>query len=191
MSAVRVAPFALRLGLDSGTLDPYTSRIERRVSSLRGQVADEGALERLVDAGDPVVYEVLQRDVPEEVGQLVCCTTVIRPGAIGRECFMTKGHFHAERETGEVYLGLAGHGVLLLQPEAGGTAELRMEAGTVAYVPPGWAHRTVNTGDVPFVFFAVYPGQAGHDYGAIERGGFARRVVQTPNGAVVVDAEEA
>lgn len=189
MNSTLLEPFALRLDLGSGLLEPATTHIERRVSSLRGQVADERALERLVDEGDPVAYVVLQRDVPEEVGQLVCCTTVIRPGVIGSEYFMTKGHFHADRETGEVYLGLSGHGLLLLQTEDGDTAELEMGPGTVAYVPPRWAHRSVNTGEEPYVFFAVYPGQAGHDYGSIETSGFLRRVLRTPDGPAVVAAE--
>ena len=186
-----MAPFTLQLDLGSGGLEPHTTRIERHASSLRGQVADPAALERLVDAGDPVVYEVLQRDVPEEVGHLICCTTVIHPGSIGREYFMTKGHYHAERATGEVYLGLAGRGLLLLQTEEGETDEQVLERGAVAYVPPGWAHRTVNTGDEPLVFFAVYPGQAGHDYGTIETDGFRRRVLRAAEGPAVVPAEDA
>ena len=175
-------PFTLALDLQSGTLDPHTTRIERRASDLRGAFADGEALDRLVADGDPLVYEVLQYDVPEEVGQLVCCTTVIHPGTVGEEFFMTKGHFHARRETGEVYLGLSGHGYLLLMREDGVGRAVAMERGTVAYVPPHWAHRTVNTGDEPFVFFAVYPGQAGHDYGSIERTGFAQRVFASPEG---------
>lgn len=190
MSSTLLDPFALRLDLESGLLEPATRRIERRASSLRGQVADEVALEALVAEGDPVVYEVLQRDAPEEVGQLITCTTVIRPGAIGTEYFMTKGHFHADRDTAEVYLGLSGRGLLLLQTEEGETAELELGRGTVAYVPPRWAHRSVNTGSGPLVFFAVYPGQAGHDYGAIEVSGFLRRVVRTQEGPSVVLAED-
>jgi glucose-6-phosphate isomerase len=189
MSSTLMEPFALRLDFDSGRLEPHTSHIERHASSMRGAYADGAALEELIEAGDPLVYEVLQRDVPEEVGQLVCCTTVIHPGAVRGEYFMTKGHYHAQRETGEVYLGLEGHGMLLLQAD-GETVELAMTRGTLAYVPPRWAHRTINTGDEPFVFLAVYPGQAGHDYGAIERYGFARRVLRTLEGPVVVPAEE-
>ena len=132
-----------------------------------------------------MVYEVLQYDVPEEVGQLICCTTVLHPGTVGEEYFMTKGHYHAVRETGEVYLGLSGNGYLLLMTEDGASSESAVTSGTVAYVPPGWAHRTANTGDEPFVFFAVYPGQAGHDYGTIEHSGFARRVLCSPQGPVV------
>jgi len=184
-----MAPFALKLDFESGTLGGHTTRIERRVSALGGAYADVRALNALVAAGDPLVYEVEQRDVPEEVGQLICCTTVIQPGVVGEEYFMTKGHYHAERETGEVYLGLSGNGYLLLQ-SGDETAELEMKRGTVAYVPPGWAHRTVNTGETPFVFFAVYPGQAGHDYSAIEQSGFARRVLRTPEGPIVASRDD-
>lgn len=185
MSSTVLDPFALALDFGSGRLDPYTTRIERRVSDLRGAFADDAALERLVAGGDPLVYEVLQYDVPEETGQLICCTTVIQPGAVGDEYFLTKGHYHAVRETGEVYVGLSGRGYLLLMTEDGRTEATPMEHGTVAYVPPSWAHRTVNTGDEPFVFFAVYPGQAGHDYGAIEQTGFGRRVLRSDEGPVL------
>lgn len=185
MSMTAVEPFALLLGLQDGGLEPHTTLIERHASSLRGAFADSLALEEVVANGDPLVYEVRQYDVPEETGQLICCTTVIQPGTVGDEFFMTKGHFHARRDTGEVYLGLSGHGYLLLMTEDGERAEVPMERGTVAYVPPLWAHRTVNTGDEPFVFFAVYPGQAGHDYGTIETTGFPQRVVRTAAGPVV------
>ena len=179
MSTTVLAPFALSLDLESGALKPHTTRIERRLSSLQGAFADKAAFAAFVDAADPLVYEVEQYDVPEETGQLICCTTVIHPGAVGGELFMTKGHFHADRDTGEVYVGVRGRGCLLLATEQGDHAELPMERGTVAYVPPRWAHRTVNTGDEPFSFLAVYPAQAGHDYGTIESTGFPQRVFRT------------
>ncbi|MGD0875316.1 MAG: glucose-6-phosphate isomerase family protein [Acidimicrobiales bacterium] len=178
-------PFALIVDFRSGALEPHTSRTERRVSDMHGAYADEQALSQLVKDGDPLVYEVLQYDVPEEVGQLICCTTVLQPGTVGDEYFMTKGHYHAARDTGEVYLGLSGHGYLLLMTEDGGRAAKSMGPGALAYVPPYWAHRTVNTGEEPFVFLAVYPGQAGHDYGTIEKTGFPERVLRTPEGVVL------
>jgi glucose-6-phosphate isomerase len=185
VSTTLLAPFALSLDLESGSLEPHTTRIARRLSSLRGAFADDTAFAALVETGDPLVYEVQQYDVPEETGQLICCTTVIHPGTVGGELYMTKGHFHADRDTGEVYVGLHGRGYLLLATEVGEHAELPMERGTLAYVPPRWAHRTVNTGEVPFAFLAVYPGQAGHDYGTIESNGFPQRVFRTPGGPEV------
>ena len=180
-------PFALALDLATGGLAPHTTQIVRRPSDMRGMYADREAEERLAAGEDPVVYEVLQYDVPDDNGQLVCCTTVIQPGLVGDEYFMTKGHFHEKRETGEIYLGLRGRGYLLMFVD-GRTAELEMGPGTLAYVPPYWAHRTLNTGDDPFSFLAVYPADAGHDYATIEKTGFPRRVVRSSSGPAVVPA---
>jgi glucose-6-phosphate isomerase len=185
MTTTPLDPFALMLDFRSGALEPYTSRIERHLSDMSGAYADPDSLKHLVEEGDPLVYEVLQYDVPQQVGHLICCTTVLHPGTVGDEYFMTKGHYHSVRDTGEVYLGLSGRGYLLLMTEEGGHSASPMGPGTVAYVPPYWAHRTVNTGEEPFVFFAVYPGQAGHDYGTIEQSGFVQRVLRTAEGPVL------
>ena len=52
----------------------------------------------------------------------------------------------------------------------------RMERGRMVYVPPYWAHRSVNTGDEPLVSYCVYNAEAGHNYGDIEKEGFVKRV---------------
>lgn len=187
MAPTVIDPFALALDLASGRLEPVTSRVERHISDMRGMYSDREAERVLAGGDDPLVYEVLQYDVPNESGQLILCTTVLHPGHVGDEYFMTKGHYHAKRETSEVYLGLRGRGILVMRAEER-FATLDMAPGTAAYVPPYWAHRTVNTGDEPLIFFAVYSGDAGHDYGTIERDGFPRRVVRRANGVELVPA---
>ena len=58
----------------------------------------------------------------------------------------------------------------------------------VLYVPPGWAHRSVNTGSgEDLVTFFVYPGHAGHDYGSIESQGFRKLVVERDGAPCIVD----
>jgi glucose-6-phosphate isomerase len=99
---------------------------------------------------------------------------------------MTKGHFHATRDRAEIYLTLAGQGRLLMATEDGRTQVEAMGPGTVNYVPGWWAHRSVNVGDEPLVFFAVYPGDAGYDYGTIEEQGFPSLIVAGPGGPEVV-----
>ena len=54
--------------------------------------------------------------------------------------------------------------------------ELRKSVGMVFQNFNLWGHRTVNTGDEPLVSFCVYPGEAGHNYGDIEKEGFPERV---------------
>ena len=62
-----------------------------------------------------------------------------------------------------------------------------MSRGPVAYVPGHWSHRTVNVGRDPFVFFAAYSGDAGYDYGTIERDGFPVLIVERDGEPAMVD----
>lgn len=171
--------FSEPLGLtidEVGRLSPATSTVLRRLSDMRGMYADQAAESRLIDAGDPLVYEVFQWDVPPVIGELFVCTTILQPGRVGDEYFMTKGHFHQCRDRGEVYYGLSGRGSVLMMKDDR-IEVIPIGARQVAYVPPFWAHRTANTGAEPLVFLAVYPGDAGHDYGSIETTGFSGLLV--------------
>jgi len=62
-----------------------------------------------------------------------------------------------------------------------------LRPGRVLYVPPRWAHRSVNTGQEDLVTLFVYPGHAGHDYGTIETRGFHKLVVERDGQPTIVD----
>ena len=63
-----------------------------------------------------------------------------------------------------------------------------LRPGRVLYVPPYWAHRSVNTSqDDDLITFYVYPGNAGHDYGTIERQGFRKLVVERHGQPAIID----
>lgn len=169
------------------TLLPHARRVARRASDLRGYFADDAALEALIRRDNPVIYEVFEPSVPEAPGQIMYGISVLYPGRVGREYFMTKGHYHARRETAEVYYGLDGQGRLVLQSGDGRSHVDELGPGTVIYVPPGWAHRSVNVGARPLVFLYAFPADAGHDYAAIEQHGFAKLVVDQGGTVAVVD----
>ena len=175
-----IDPFSLELDLEQGLLPEPENRIVRRASDMRGYYADGAALERLIaEAGDPIHYEVFEVPVPEEAGQLMYCISTLRPGRVGDECFMTKGHYHTVAETAEIYLCLRGEGYMLMKTSAGRCAWERMARGRMVYVPPCWAHRSANTSDgEPLVSFCVYPAHAGHNYGDIQCEGFPRRILK-------------
>lgn len=179
-------PFTKMVDLASGAI-PDAHRVQtRRLSDLRGLFGDADA-EAALAADDPVVYRVYDaHDAPKEPGQLLFSTTVIEPGRVGDEYFMTKGHFHAKEDRTELYYGLKGEGYLLLQTRDGRVDAQRMTPGAAAYVPPYWGHRTVNTGSEPFVFLAVFPADAGYDYGSIRERGFASRIVAGEDGPRIV-----
>jgi glucose-6-phosphate isomerase, archaeal len=177
-------------------LDPFTTLLDLKLGTLnpeRGdtQVRTQADLRRFfqIDPPEPdeLVYRVLPMPVPVENSEIQCSTTILEPGTVGDEYYMTKGHFHAVRDRSEIYLGLSGEGRLVLATEDGRHRIEPIREGTVSYVPGGWAHRSVNVGDDPLVFFAAYVGDAGHDYATIERAGFPVLVCRSDDGPVVRD----
>lgn len=149
----------------------------KTIGELRGVFADEPARQRMPQ--DRVVYRV-QAHMPVEAkkpGGLFFGTSTVEPGTVGGEYFMTRGHFHSRRETGEYYWCIKGEGLLLLMGEDRKTVSLNMTPGVLAYIPGFTAHRLVNTGAEPLVVGACWPADAGHDYATIDREGFSVRVM--------------
>jgi glucose-6-phosphate isomerase, archaeal len=169
-------PFGLDFDLVHGIMKDPETHIVRLASSMRGHYRNEKALEAQIAAGDPVQYEVFEMKIPQQAGQLQFCISKTNPGTVDGECFMTKGHYHAVPGTAEIYLCLRGEGYMLMKLADGTSAYERFLPGRMVYVPPFWAHRTVNTGDEPLISFCAYPGEAGHNYGDIEKEGFPLRV---------------
>jgi glucose-6-phosphate isomerase len=171
-------PLASEFDLIQGVMRNPDNVVVRRASSMRGHYTDAEALERLVATGDAVHYEVAEKKIPEERGQLQYCISTTHPGTVGEEFFMTKGHYHQVPDTAEIYLCLRGQGYMLMKTSEGECVWEQFLPGRLVYVPPYWAHRTVNTGAEPLVSFCVYPGEAGHNYGDIEKEGFPVRVMK-------------
>ena len=178
-------PALLRLLPGEGRIEPTGLTLVRRLSDLEGLFADETARRHLADTADDVVYTVVSSPVPEEPGELPQSITTISPGDVAGEFFMTRGHQHPDPQ-GEIYLGLEGRGGVLMFD--GRRAEFHELAEQhMVYIPPGWAHRSVNVGDVPLRFLAVYPGSAGHDYDWVVRHGMGRRVLRSGPGHALAD----
>ena len=180
-------PFSMHLDFKTGELVPHDRTNIRKLSDMKGMFFDTKSELRILKKEDPVIYSFSERILPEESGHLQVATTSISPGKIGEEYFMTKGHYHKRPDTSEVYLGLEGKGSLLIQTEKGDFESIDIQPGAVAYIPPYWGHRMVNTGSTPLVFFAVYPGDAGHNYGDIERTGFAKVLVERNGKSLLID----
>ena len=153
------------------------SRGKKRFEEISGIFRDRAAAEKIPP--DTIVYEVeTHAAVPEgTAGGLFFGTSCIHPGRVGDEYFMTKGHFHARRETAEYYWGISGTGVLLLMNEAGNCTAHAMEKGALYYIGGHIAHRLINTGEEDLLVGACWPSDAGHDYGSIAASGFPVRVV--------------
>lgn len=181
-------PYTFEIELAGATLSQYDNHIVRNLSAMEGQFADTQAYEELLAREDLVLYHVYELRRPEVPGELFHGLSVVHPGKVGDEYFMTKGHFHTVLETAELYLCLKGEGFMMMEAPGGEWAAESLRPNTALYVPPRWAHRSINTGlNEDLVTFFAYPGNAGHDYGSIEKQGFRKLVVERNGGPQIVD----
>jgi glucose-6-phosphate isomerase, archaeal len=177
-----------QLDLEAGRIEgaPVT---RRTLADLKGLCADQAAYDRALASGNPAVYWVSSVEPAEGEGQLDYGLGVLMPGKIGREYYFTKGHYHAWRPAAEVYVGLRGNGLMLLEDELQSQI-VPLGPNVVVYVPGDTAHRTINTGREPLVYLGVYPAAAGHDYGVIAERNFRKIVLEQDGKPVMIDRPE-
>ena len=169
----------------TGDVSPATHRYTKRLGDLRGFFRDSAALdEMLASRGDMPVYDVV--DYRKAESDLCFGTTTMLPGKVGEEFFMTRGHFHSRRDRGEAYYTQSGEGLLLLESRDGQSRLVEMKPGVCAFIPPDWAHRSINTGPEKLVFTWFCATDAGHEYGEILERGMRKLVVDQGGKANVV-----
>lgn len=113
-----------------------------------------------------------------ESPDLLYASTVIEPGDVHGEFFMTRGHFHVRPERGEWMLVVRGTGALALRDRAGRAWQESLEPGITCLIDGSHAHRVVNTGSEPLVFVVTWLADCGHDYETIRREGFGMRLIR-------------
>ena len=177
-------PFNSYIELEKMKLNPEGELVIRKLSDMVAVFQDKEEVKKALKK-NPIIYKFYNVQIPEEDGHLQHCISMIFPGKIGNEYYMTKGHFHKIKDTAEVYLTLKGRGKLVMQTPDQKSKVLDMRKGSISYIPPYWAHRTVNTGDEPLIFFGVYRGDAGHNYGIIEKKGMAIIIVEEKGKPVI------
>lgn len=182
-----VQGFVIDFDLKTGLSKSGAESSKRYVSSMRGMYVDEAATEEMIKNGDPLVYEFYEMGAPEKEGDLAFGASITYPGKVGNEYFMTKGHFHTILATAEVYYCLSGEGYMLLESPEGDWSAQPLKPGVMVYVPPRYAHRSINTGSEPMVTFFCFRGDAGHDYGTIETKGYRKLLVEKDGKVEIVD----
>lgn len=177
---IRLEPHAL-LGVLAGASERY----EKRLADLEGLYRDAAAFDAAlaVDGGDLAYW--VESSAPDDArGALTIGLSVLKPGRIGDEFSMTRGHIHAHHAAAELYFGLGGRGVMLMETIDGRTSAIEITPGVAVHVPGHWIHRSVNVGDEDFVTLFCYPTDAGQDYEIIRRaGGMAKLVVPSGSGS--------
>ncbi len=184
-------PFLSQFNRETGVITDVTPKI-RYLDSLRGLFLDDTAFNHVLEINNPVIYRVSSVEPALGDGQLHYSLGMLMPGKIGREYFFTAGHIHTCRPAAELYIGLTGEGILLLQEESSGATQVQpLQPDLAVYVPGHTAHRTINCGDKPLVYLGVYPSRAGHDYSSITENNFNKVVLEVNGQPTVMDRKEA
>ena len=183
-----VRGFTVDLDLKTG-MSEKKETTKRYLSQMRGMYADEAAYERmLAEQGDVLVYEFHEMGVPEEPGKLAFGCSIVYPGKVGNEYFMTKGHFHTVLDTSEIYYCLAGHGYMLMESPEGDWSAIELTPGKALYVPQRYAHRSINVDPSEALrTFFVFAADAGHDYKTIETKGYRKLLVEQDGAPAIID----
>jgi len=185
---MRNAPFSFDIAAPNFIPSEYDNHIKRNLSKMAGQYSDQTAYDKLLQTEDVLLYEVYELKRPEIAGELLHGISIVHPGKVGNEFFMTKGHYHTVLDTAEIYYTLQGDGYMVMETPEGDWAVEKLVAGSVLYVPPRWAHRSVNIGsEEDLVMFFAYPSNAGHDYGTIETQGFRKLIMDVDGETEIVD----
>lgn len=178
LEVLAVPPVTLSILADVGRLEGSNGRYEKVLSDLEGLYRDTDAYQAQLaqDDGRPV-YWVEASQTEDGPGGLITGISVLEPGRIGAEYAMTRGHLHAVADRSELYVGLAGQGVIVLEALDGRTEVVDVEPGRAVYVPGHWVHRSVNVGRERLSTLFCYAADAGQDYGIIERAGGMKSLV--------------
>ncbi|MEA4935509.1 MAG: glucose-6-phosphate isomerase family protein [Paludibacter sp.] len=160
---------------------------EKLLSQMVNIYEDEAA--RQILDQQTLVYKVqaylpVKEGIP---GGLFFGTTIIQPGKVGDEYFMTRGHFHLNADRAEYYWGVQGRGMLILMDEQRNVWAERMFPGSLHYIGSHIAHRMANVGNEPLMFGACWPSDAGHNYKEIDEKGFSARLLELSGEPVLIE----
>jgi glucose-6-phosphate isomerase len=183
----KIMPFTFRIDPINRTLLNSDSHIIRKLSSMKNQYLDETSYNEMIKKEDIILYEVYEKLVPEIEGGLIQGLSIVHPGKVGKEYFMTKGHFHSVLETAELYFCLKGYGYMMMETHEGDWSAEELLPYTALYIPGRWAHRSINVGNEDLLMLFVYPAHAGHNYATIETRGFRKLIVEDKGSPKIIE----
>ncbi|HEY5501548.1 MAG TPA: glucose-6-phosphate isomerase family protein, partial [Candidatus Humimicrobiaceae bacterium] len=99
----KLKPFVYKVDTKNEIISNPDSHIIRKLSSMKNQYLDEKSYGEMLAKEDCLLYEVYEKLVPELEGELLQGMSIVHPGKVGNEYFMTKGHFHSILNTAEFY----------------------------------------------------------------------------------------
>jgi len=182
-----IRPFTFSIDLENCRITDADNHIKRNLADMKNQYFYKEAYDKMMKEDNALLYEVYEKLVPEKSGELIQGLSIVHPGKVGKEYFMTKGHFHSIIDTAELYLCLKGKGMMVMETPEGEWAIEEMIPNKAVYVPGKWAHRSVNISDTDLVTLFIYPADAGHDYGTIKEKSFRKIVIEENGKPAIMD----
>jgi len=180
-------PLTIYLDLVNGLSDTEQSS-KRYLSDMVNMYHDKSKTQEILKNENPLIYEFYEMEIPQTSGDIAFGTSIVYPGKVGNEYFMTKGHFHSIIDTAEVYYCLKGHGYLLMETLNGEWNIQEMTPGKAIYVPKKWAHRSINiSSSEELVTFFAFRADAGHDYKTIETKGCKKIIIEKDGKPAIID----
>lgn len=168
-------PFVTEILSETGFGSGFAAHYTRTFGALHGVYQEEG--EELTSLGEELSYEVFSNEQTDLPGALTVGTSVLKPGRVGDEYALTRGHLHRIANRAEMYFGLHGLGVMLLESIEGEVRALEIAPGAMVYVPGGWLHRSVNVGSEVLVTLFCFSADSGQNYEIVEQSGGMRKLV--------------
>lgn len=168
-------PFVTPIDSTTGFAAGFAAHYTKTFSGMAGVYQEDS--HNWTQLEDEVSYEVFSTASTDLPGAVTVGTSILKPGRIGDEYTLTRGHLHRIADRAEMYFGLHGHGVMLLENVEGEVQALEMVPGSLVYVPGGWLHRSVNVGTDLLVSLFCFSADAGQNYEIVEKSGGMRKIV--------------
>ncbi len=89
---MKTGPFSFDIKAPDYIPGEYDNHIERNLSKMAGQYIDQEAFDNLLAENDVLLYEVYEIKRPEIAGEILHGISIVHPGKVGNEFYMTKGH---------------------------------------------------------------------------------------------------
>jgi glucose-6-phosphate isomerase, archaeal len=172
-------PFSCYIDFNNGEISNFNNIVVRPYSEMAVFFNKSISNDNKIKLEDKLIYKSYEVRIPKENGNLSWCTTIVYPGNIDGEYYMTKGHFHKQDYSAELYLCIQGNGYIIMQNNDGAFMDYKISPGVAINIPPKWAHRVINSDDKnKLIFIAIYASDAGHDYSFIEKKGFSKLLIK-------------
>lgn len=158
----------------TGVLTGEVVRSTRTVGDLLEYWADHDAAAAVAET--PLYETETYFSKPDGTeGAILWGSTRLFPGTVGGEYFMTRGHWHLKPTHGELIICVAGTGLVALMDGDRVTTTVELRPGVTYHIDGTLAHRTINTGNEPLIFWCAWAADCGHEYESIKNEGFSER----------------